>query len=77
MSGQDLGATRPTLTDGINRVGESLSCRGANGQALGYFYFEDEPVGARRPTRSRGNEAWRVAANFAECRSLHDRARAL
>ena len=27
--------------------------RDGTGQALGYFYFEDEPVGARRPSCSR------------------------
>ena len=41
--------------------------RDATGQALGYFYFEDEPGSAPgKPSQLTRDETRRVAANFAK-----------
>ena len=70
----DLGATRPTQTDGINRVGESLLIvRDANGQALGYFYFEEEPGRQSTAKLLTRDEARRKAVNFAKLPVLRRR----
>jgi hypothetical protein len=36
---------------------------GANGQALAYVYFEDEPADDQQPSYSPKDEARRIAAN--------------
>ena len=50
--------------------GESLIIRDANGQALAYVYFEDEPQRQRSMKRLSSDEARRIAANIAKLPDL-------
>jgi endo-1,4-beta-D-glucanase Y len=50
--------------------GELLIVRDANGQALAYVYFEDEPQRQRSMKRLSSDEARRIAANIAKLPDL-------
>jgi hypothetical protein len=54
----------------IDEHPESFIVRDANGQALAYFYFEDEPQRQMSMQRLSRDKARRIAANFAKLLKL-------
>ena len=70
VSGQDLGATRPTQTDGINRVGESLSLSAARmSSRSASSILRKSPADNQRPSYSPGTRRGARRSTSPSCRS--------
>ena len=63
-------AALPPWTVDEREGGESFIVRDANGQALAYLYFEDEPQRQMSMKRLSRDEARRIAANIAKLPEL-------